>query len=190
MEQISAILERARKAFESNEFAAAFELYMLCAESGNPEAQNFVAWMYETGKGTAIDLDRALRFYQRAAESGNLDSHFRLGNHYEHTGNLEEAAFHYGRAAEQKHMASAYRLACMIRYGTNILSLQMSLKWLTEAARLGHIWAGALVARQMLMGRIPGGRLRAIGKFLNVVLTGLVIAIRSPSGLDDPRLEK
>jgi len=55
---------------EDNE--QAFDLYSQAAEKGDPEGQSGLADMYSAGEGVERDLEKAVYWYSRAAESGSL----------------------------------------------------------------------------------------------------------------------
>jgi len=189
-EQLNSTLQEARQAFYEGKLDDAFRLYVLCADAEHADAQVFLGWLYESGKGTPTNIGKAIHYYTRAAEAGNAEASLRLGDYCERTGKYAEAVQWYRRAAEMNHMAAAYRLACMIRYGTDVIDINDSLRWLERAANMGHIWARAMVARQMLKRRIKGGAIRAIALFIGAAFAGVMIILRSPRHSTDPRLEK
>ena len=52
------------------------------AESGNVEAQFYVAYMYDNGKGVPENDKTAVNWYNKAAEQRLVDAQFNLGNMY------------------------------------------------------------------------------------------------------------
>lgn len=60
----------------------AFEWALKAAEQGNADGQNFVAEMYETGKSTTRDLDKAIFWYQKSAEQEFADAQINLAEKY------------------------------------------------------------------------------------------------------------
>ena len=48
-------------------------------ESGSKEAMTVLALMYETGKGVPIDREKAVKWYRKAANSGDSVAMFLLG---------------------------------------------------------------------------------------------------------------
>lgn len=59
--------------------ARAFELYTRAAKAEHPQASYRVAVCYEIGVGTRRDIDKALTWYKRAAQLGDVSSMYKLG---------------------------------------------------------------------------------------------------------------
>ncbi len=55
---------------------------LLPAQQGDPQAQLFVGYLYETGQGVRQDYAEAIRWYRKAAEQGNTIAQAQLGNMY------------------------------------------------------------------------------------------------------------
>lgn len=55
---------------------------LLPAQQGDPQAQLFVGYLYETGQGVRQDYAEAVRWYRKAAEQGNTIAQAQLGNMY------------------------------------------------------------------------------------------------------------
>jgi hypothetical protein len=55
-------------------YAEAFNLFTLSANTGYPDAQENLGRLYETGLSGKKDLDSALYWYQQAASNGNQDA--------------------------------------------------------------------------------------------------------------------
>ena len=75
-------LDSAIASYQSGNYEQAFELFEPLAESGNANAQFYLAVMYNTGQGIASDLDQAVNWLHRAAESGHAESLYLLGKFY------------------------------------------------------------------------------------------------------------
>ncbi|WP_051937883.1 tetratricopeptide repeat protein [Ferriphaselus sp. R-1] len=56
-----------------------FEMLQKAAEQGDVEAQCTIGTRYETGDGVAVDYDKAIFWYQLAAENGHEESQYKLG---------------------------------------------------------------------------------------------------------------
>ena len=86
------------------------------AEEGNSTAQNLVAFFYEFGlDGVTPSPEKAAEWYRRAAEQGDADAQFNLGDCYECGTGVELstklAAKWYRFAAEQGHKDAKAALA-------------------------------------------------------------------------------
>ncbi len=66
-------------AFSRQNFNAAAVIFGPLAEAGNPRAQFYLGFMYETGRGVPQDYLTAAYWYRRAANQGESTSQYRLG---------------------------------------------------------------------------------------------------------------
>jgi TPR repeat protein len=57
-----------------------FEKFQALAAAGFPAAQCALGTCYENGSGVALDTAEAVKWYKRAAEAGNAEAQFNLGN--------------------------------------------------------------------------------------------------------------
>lgn len=83
-----------------------FSLALVKAEGGDSEMMGLVAYAYEIGKGTAIDLGKAIYWATKASEKGNARASFQLvkiyhGERYPLYANLEKLRFYLLMSAEQ-----------------------------------------------------------------------------------------
>jgi TPR repeat protein len=81
------------------------------ADAGNPVAQAALGRAHESGQLGHIQYAQAIRWYQRAAEQGNVYAAIRLGDMYANgigtERNLERAARYYRVVAQQSQVARA-----------------------------------------------------------------------------------
>lgn len=56
----------------------AFAIWRQLADSGDNRSVTRLAWMYETGQGTARDLDTAARLFRQSAEAGDPEAQYAL----------------------------------------------------------------------------------------------------------------
>lgn len=90
-------------------------LYTSAAEAGDAVAQTRLGVRFATGDGVPKDLDRALVWFQQAADQGHVEAMALLAEQLERMARHEEARRWYARAAERKHpgammaAANAYR---------------------------------------------------------------------------------
>jgi uncharacterized protein len=66
-------------AFRHQNFNAAAVIFGRLAEAGNPRAQFYLGFMYETGRGVPQDYLTAAYWYRRAANQGETTAQYRLG---------------------------------------------------------------------------------------------------------------
>ena len=53
------------------DYTKAREWYLKASENGEPAASGNLGWIYEYGKGVSIDIDEAVKWYQKGARDGN-----------------------------------------------------------------------------------------------------------------------
>ena len=74
--------DSAREAFESKEYALAFQRWKRLAEFGDARAQNDIGYLYEHGLGVSQNAAEAFRWYRAAAETGLAPAQNNLGLAY------------------------------------------------------------------------------------------------------------
>ncbi|UZO08334.1 uncharacterized protein OCT59_028592 [Rhizophagus irregularis] len=84
-------------------------------EKGNHYAQNSLGFMYENGGGTEKNKEKAFYWYNKAAENGNRDAQYNLGECYELGNGVvdkdETKAFeYYEKSAENGDIDSKFQL--------------------------------------------------------------------------------
>ena len=71
--------EIAQRAYENKDYKTAWKILMPLAKQGQAEAQVIISDMYNIGRGVQQDNSRAIEWYRKAAELGNLDAIQMLG---------------------------------------------------------------------------------------------------------------
>ncbi len=66
------------QAFDTGDYASAFEAWSTLAEKGDAEAQYLLAYLYDDGLGVEHDLAEAARWYRLAAEQHHTYAQFNL----------------------------------------------------------------------------------------------------------------
>jgi len=69
--------------YDRADYKTALKVWMPQAESGDPEAQNYVGQIYEQGLGVAPDYTKAAAWYRKAADQGYSRAQVNLANLYE-----------------------------------------------------------------------------------------------------------
>jgi len=69
-----------KKAFDSGDYEAAFNLWMPLAKNGDADAQNYLGIHYYLGFGVQKDYKKALELYERAAKAGHADAQRNYGD--------------------------------------------------------------------------------------------------------------
>jgi TPR repeat protein len=63
----AALIRSGIEAYENQDYAEAFRLLIPLAQAGNPQAQCYVASMYQGGLGVPVDGPMAVEWYRKAA---------------------------------------------------------------------------------------------------------------------------
>ena len=99
--------------FKKEQYTQAFAPLKEKAEQGHAEAQYRVGWMYQLGKGVAMDKQAAIGWYQKAADKGHLSSQNNLCAAYLEQKNFGDALPWCEKAAGQQHPRAQFLLAMM-----------------------------------------------------------------------------
>lgn len=96
-----------------NALEAAFNMYSWSA-SKNSIAMNRAANMLMSGNGVNIDTQRALEYYQQAANLENIPSMFVMGEYCRNQGNLNLALFWYSKSYSRGYEPAGTRMQQLI----------------------------------------------------------------------------
>jgi TPR repeat protein len=72
-----------KAAYARQDYALAAKLFIPSAQIGNPTAQAYLGYMFETGRGVPQNLTEAAYWYRRAAEQGDSKAQYLLGLLYD-----------------------------------------------------------------------------------------------------------
>ncbi|MGZ8907775.1 MAG: hypothetical protein ACXW1U_18885 [Methylobacter sp.] len=114
----------------------------------DPEIWVDLGWMYFDGCGVEEDYEQAVFWYRKAAEQGNTNAQYKLGNAYFHgwhgwvEQNDELAAFWFRKAAEQDNASAQHYLGCIYGSGEGVeQDSEQAAFWYRKAAEQGHTCA-------------------------------------------------
>ena len=120
----------------------AFTQALGAAKTGNPGAQNFVGYCYDTGKGVRRDKKVARRWFGLAARNGNIHAIFNLavlndmGKDIRR--NAPRAVRFYRQAALRGDLQAQANLAVMLLDGDGVKrDTREGLRWLRKASQRG-----------------------------------------------------
>ncbi|RLL50178.1 hypothetical protein D8Y20_12105 [Mariprofundus sp. EBB-1] len=109
--------------------------YAKAAEQENMPAAARLGVLYALGEGVELNRDEALKWLQKAAESGLPSPQSNLGIMYAEAGNDALAASWLEKAAEQGDKVAQNNLAVMYALGRGVkLDLKSTVKWFKAAA--------------------------------------------------------
>lgn len=70
-------------AFQRQDYVTASRAFIPLAERGNPAAQSYLGFLFETGRGVPQNYTEAAMWYRRAAEQGDARAQYSLGLLYD-----------------------------------------------------------------------------------------------------------
>jgi len=170
----------AQRLFRQKRYSEALSAYLDLANAGDPEAQAHVGWMYSVGKGTAIDRDKSLAWFLKAAASGSTMGSFGCGKAALSREAWKEALAWFHHGADKGHGPSLLwlGLAYLRGYGVPV-SLTQGLEYLEKSAATGNFFAKREIALLMLRGKL--GLLKVpvgLGLLLASIVGAVAQAIR------------
>jgi len=119
------------------------EKIIVATEKGDKDAQYLLATMYERGKDVERNPQKALFYYEKAANQEHIDAQYKLATMYNQgigvEKNQNKACFYYEKAAKQGHIQAQYLLASAYIYGSGVnIDLIKARYWYEKAAIQGH----------------------------------------------------
>lgn len=111
------------------------------ADRRSPQAEHFLALLYEYGRGVPQDFQRAVMYYKRATEQHNVESMYNLALMYMFSRGVQQdfkmALPLLQKAAKNNHAPSLYYLGVlkMNGHGTNV-DYEEAMGWFEKAAAL------------------------------------------------------
>jgi TPR repeat protein len=121
-------------AYERGDFETAVRELRPLADDGNVEAQFYMAYMFETGKGLERDDGKAAEYYRKAGDQGHDRAQFNLGLAHERGRGVEQdlaqALEWYLKAANQGFARAQYKVADMYLEASGTRrDLMLSYQW-------------------------------------------------------------
>ena len=112
-------------------------------EHKDPQLQYEQGDMYYYGKGVPTDYEKAIEWYEKAAEQGHEEAQYALGLMYQNGKGVaqdDQQAFEwYRKAAEQGHSDAQNHLGRMYKYGEGVAQDdQKAVEWFRKAAEKGN----------------------------------------------------
>lgn len=109
-------LDEGLSAFQQRDYKKALEVWTELAEQGDESAQINLANMYAKGLGTKKDRAQAIKWLEKAADQGNLEAMFDLGQIYgtqygDIKADHELSLNWYQKAAEKGYATAQYAVA-------------------------------------------------------------------------------
>ena len=148
------LLGIAYKLYDRREYEKALAAYLQLAERGDVDCQRIVGWMYETGTGTAKDLEKAKYWLKLAADRNDAHSQYLLGLIHWRARQDDLAFEFFEKSSSQGYGPGLYRLAICYSLGRGTSKNEdKSLALLEEASRKGNLRARIEYAKRLMKGR-------------------------------------
>ena len=124
---------------EKKEYGEAYDVFVSAAEKGLANAQSRLGYMYAEGLGVTQDSEKSEHWYRMAANQGDIDAMFSLGNIYYGIRNDFNTAFHYySDAADAGDADAQLSLAYMYLRGEGVeQDYEKAFKWTEKSAEQG-----------------------------------------------------
>ncbi|GJL82718.1 MAG: hypothetical protein DHS20C01_23520 [marine bacterium B5-7] len=136
----------ARAAYDSRDYATAYQIWSDLAEQNDGRAQYALGVMSATGSGREKNPTEAFEWFSKAAENGHVKAMYNLGIAYwTGVGTLEdhEEATHWWRmAAERGDMVSQYNLGIAYYNGMGVnQDIVEATRWIRASAKQNYVTA-------------------------------------------------
>ncbi|MEX2643569.1 MAG: tetratricopeptide repeat protein [Acetobacterales bacterium] len=132
------------KALNDGDADTASEVWLPLARNGDARAQYAVGRLYFSGEGVAQHYQKALYWFEKAADTGHADAHFYIGLMHERglgvQQNLLAAAEWYKKAIQWGNVTDAYyRLGRLYLHGLGTPdNIANAFEYMQAAAHKGH----------------------------------------------------
>ena len=144
----------ANRSYDRGEYEKALAAFLHLAERGYIHCQRFVGWMYETGTGTAKDLEKAKYWLKLAADRNDAHSQYLLGLIHWRARQDDLAFEFFEKCASQGYGPGLYRLAICYSLGRGASKNEdKTLALLEEASRKENLRARIEYAKRLMKGR-------------------------------------
>lgn len=132
------------KAYEAGDYAGAYAAWAPLAERGDVAAMRNLGHLYRWGQGVERDIQQAMHWYRRAAETGFARAQANLAAIYlqgDEGVSIDYAEAHkwFEAAAKQGHAVAQYNLGLMYELGLGVEKNEaIALGWYNNAAKAGQ----------------------------------------------------
>jgi len=136
------LFNEASDAYDKEDYEVAFAIFLKLAESGNLSSMANIAVMYNTGRGVDLDVEKSIKWDEKAIQAGNTASMSNLGITYRMCGDIRKAKFWFEKAIAAGDDETALELAKMYLVSDlekervkHYLEMVLTAKHCTEAGR-------------------------------------------------------
>ncbi|MCZ6744924.1 MAG: tetratricopeptide repeat protein [Alphaproteobacteria bacterium] len=144
----------ANRSYDRGEYEKALAAFLHLAERGDVDGQRVVGWMYNSGTGTAKDLEKAKYWLKLAADRDDAPSQYLLGVIHWRARQDDRAFEFFEKSAGQGYGPGLYRLAICYSLGRGASKNEdKTLALLEEASRKENLRARIEYAKRLMKGR-------------------------------------
>jgi TPR repeat protein len=131
------------KSFRKGNYKSAFKLLRSLAENGLADAQYYLGYMYQYGKGVPVDYLKSMDWYKGAADQQHPSAQFNLGVMYQKgygvNQDFKSAAKWYKLAAEQEYPSAQHYLGYLYHTGKGVRqNYKNASKWYERAGKQNY----------------------------------------------------
>jgi TPR repeat protein len=172
----------AKRARDRGDLARAIEIYEGLAKDGDVYSLVMLGSIYARGIGTAVDLEKAEKLFDRAAAFGTPEAHFQMANVWYDRGDMNRYFLAIQQASRMDLLVAQFYLGRCYAYGLGVdKDDAKALELMRNAAERGHVRAKMYLARRQLFKLYnPIGVVYGLIKFLSAAIEGLVISMVNP----------
>ncbi|MCH6578730.1 MAG: sel1 repeat family protein [Proteobacteria bacterium] len=148
------LMRFANRSYDRGEYEKALAAYLHLAERGDVDGQRVVGSMYNSGTGTAKDLEKAKHWLKLAADRDDAPSQYLLGLIHWRARQDDLAFEFFEKSASQGYGPGLYRLAICYSLGRGASKNEdKTLALLEEACRKENIRARVEYSKRLMKGR-------------------------------------
>lgn len=150
--------QEANRLFSAGQYGQALDFYLRLAENGS-RSQRFLGWMYYAGEGTERNIDRALDWFKRAADAGDIEAKFGIARVHLLKKEYEIARKWLISASEYGYTPALYRLGWIYYHGRGVpADVHKAVGFWREASRKGHLKSRKDYALALMKGGLGVGK--------------------------------
>lgn len=154
---LEAITQLGRNAYNSEDYDTAFKWWIKAAENGYAVAQNNIGVCYENGLGVSQNLNEAIKWYRKAAEQDFISSQLVLGYCYYNGNGVDRdpnLAFKwFMKAAEQGDAVGQCNVGGFYEMGWSVdKDMKEAIKWYKKSAEQDYEPAQCALGKCYLEG--------------------------------------
>ena len=159
MNDITSLFEQASKEWELGNYESAFGLFETAAKQGDAASQNNLGYFYDEGIGVKVDKNKAILWYKKAVENGEISSCSNLAKIYQDDGDAEKAIIWLDKAVSAGDGDAALELAKLYLDSTFTNKNEKAKECLTLILKSDSVTQDSVEEAHALLKSIDSGQL-------------------------------